>query len=265
MKKHLLTAAAAAGIMFTAFGGGANAQGTTYTVQSGDTLWKISQANNVSITNLKTWNQLTSDTIYVNEILSLVPPQPQTATQPDTTTISTTYTVQSGDCLSLIAAKYQLTVTQLKTMNNLTSDTIYVGQVLKVVDSTVTPSQVPAPTVSQAQMVIDESKKYIGTPYLYGGSTPAGFDCSGFAQYVFNKVGISIPRTVATQWAGLKVISTPNPGDLVFFATISTGPSHVGIYLGNNQFIHAGSTGVTISDMTTSYWQSRYLGARTAF
>lgn len=257
MKKHLLTAAAAAGIMFTAFGVGANAQGTSYTVQSGDTLWKISQANNVTVADLKTWNQLTSNTIYVNETLSLVPPQNST----QQTTAATTYTVQTGDTLWGISTRFHLTVSQLKALNNLTSDTIYVGQVLKVADTT----SAPAPSVSKAQLVIDEAKKYIGTPYVWGGSTPAGFDCSGFTQYVFGKVGISIPRTVATQWSGLTAISTPNPGDLVFFATTTSGPSHVGIYLGNNQFIHAGSNGITISNMTTSYWQPKYLGARTAF
>ncbi|MGJ7909757.1 NlpC/P60 family protein [Neobacillus sp. LXY-1] len=266
MKKHLLTVAAAAGIMFTAFGGSVSAAENTYTVQSGDTLWKISQANNVSISDIKTWNNLTSDTIYVNQKLTLVAPQ-----------VIKTYTVQSGDTLWLISSQNNMTVSQLKTINNLTSDTIYVGQVLKLsADSTPAPTPAPAPapapvpaptpTVSKAQMVMDEAKKYIGTPYLWGGNTPAGFDCSGFTSYVFNKVGITIPRTTSSQYTNLKIVSTPNPGDLVFFETYAPGPSHVGIYLGNNKFIQAGtSTGVTISDITTTYWKSRYLGARTAF
>lgn len=194
MKKHLLTAAATAGILFTPFGAQASAQVTTYSVQSGDTLWKISQTNNLSITDLKQWNHLTSNTIYVNQKLSLVSPQS-----------------------------------------------------------------------IKGQAIITEAKKYIGTPYLWGGSTPAGFDCSGFTEYVYAKVGVSIPRTTSTQWAGLTPISSPKPGDLVFFNTNTTGVSHVGIYLGNNQFIHAGSKGITIADITTSYWKPIYLGARTAF
>jgi peptidoglycan DL-endopeptidase LytE len=148
----------------------------------------------------------------------------------------------------------------LKSLNNLITDTIYVGQVLKV-----TSSATSTPTVSKVQMVMDEAKKYIGTPYLWGGNTPAGFDCSGLTSYVFNKVGVPIPRTAATQWSGLKAVSTPKPGDLVFFETYAPGPTHVGIYLGNNQFIQAGSKGVSIADMTNSYWKPRYLGARTAF
>jgi peptidoglycan DL-endopeptidase LytE len=257
MKKHLLSFAATAGILFSTFGGSASAHENIYTVQSGDSLWKISQANNISIANLKTWNNLTTDSIYVNQKLSLLAPHShETATG--------TYTVQKGDTLYLIAVRNKLSVAQLKSLNNLTSDTIYVGQVLKVTASgTTTP--VPSPTVAKAQMVMDEAKKYIGTPYLWGGSTPAGFDCSGFTSYVFNKVGVSIPRTASTQWSGLKVVSNPKPGDLVFFETYAPGPTHVGIFLGNNQFIQAGSKGVSIADMTNSYWKPRYLGARTAF
>jgi peptidoglycan DL-endopeptidase LytE len=255
MKKHLLTLAATAGILFTSFAGSASAHENIYTVQSGDTLWKISQANNVSITDLKTWNYLTTDNIYVNQKLSLLAPHSHE---------TATYTIQKGDTLYLIATRYKLTVAQLKSLNNLTSDTIYVGQVLKV-PTGVTATPVPAPTVSKAQMVIDEAKKYIGTPYLWGGNTPAGFDCSGYTSYVYSKIGVTIPRTAATQWSGLKAVSNPNPGDLVFFETYAPGPTHVGIYLGNNQFIQAGSKGVSIADMTNSYWKPIYLGARTAF
>lgn len=259
MKKHLLTVAAAAGIMFTSFGGSVSAHENLYTVKSGDTLWRISQANNISVANLKAWNNLTSDSIYVNQNLSLLAPHTH-----DSPSVPT-YTVQKGDTLWGIATRNKITVAQLKSYNNLTSDTIYVGQVLNVAGTTtVTPA--PISTVSKAQLVITEAKKYIGSPYLWGGNTPAGFDCSGFSKYVFEKVGISLPRTAATQFSGLKTVSTPSPGDLVFFETYAPGPTHLGIYIGDNKFIHAGSsTGVTISDMNNPYWKPRYLGARTAF
>ncbi|MEH7415251.1 LysM peptidoglycan-binding domain-containing protein [Neobacillus drentensis] len=247
MKKQLAAAVATVGILFASFSGTASAHENIYTVKAGDTLWKISQANSISIADLKAWNNLTSDTLYVNQTLSLLAPHSH----------DTTYTVQSGDTLWKISIRFNMTVAELKSLNNLTTDTIKVGQVLKV-------STAPETTVSKAQIVINEANKYIGTPYLWGGSTPAGFDCSGYTSYVFAKAGITIPRTAATQWSGLKPVSTPNPGDLVFFETYAPGPTHVGIYLGNNKFIQAGSSGVSIADMTNSYWKPRYLGARTA-
>lgn len=265
MKKHLMTAAMATGLILTAFGASASADGNTYTVQSGDTLWKISQTYHVTVDQLKTWNQLSTDSIYVNQNLSIVPQ----IISPTATAVAApsyaSYTVKSGDTLYGIAKTYGTTVTDLKNLNGLTSDVIQIGQQLKIsTNATVAP--VPAPTANKAQAVTDEAKKYIGVPYVWGGSTPSGFDCSGFVNYVFNKVGVSVPRTVATLWAAEKPVSAPNPGDLVFFDINGTGtPSHVGIYLGSNQFIHAGSTGVTISDMSLTYWKTRYIGAKTAF
>lgn len=260
MKKHLLTVAAAAGIMFTTFGGSVSAHENVYSVKSGDTLWKISQNNNVSVANLKAWNSLSSDNIYVNQKLSLLAPHTHQ------TQSASTYTVQKGDTLWSISTRFNLTVAQLKSLNNMSSDMIYVGQVLKVSGGSTATSPAPISTVSKAQLVIAEAKKYIGTPYLWGGNTPAGFDCSGFTKYVFEKVGISLPRTAATQFSSLKAVSSPRPGDLVFFSTYAPGPTHLGIYIGDNKFIHAGtSTGVTITDMNNPYWKPKYLGARTAF
>jgi cell wall-associated NlpC family hydrolase len=101
----------------------------------------------------------------------------------------------------------------------------------------------PAPS-SNASGVIGIAKQYIGTPYVYGGSTPAGFDCSGFTQYVFAKAGKSIPRVTTAQQAAATPVSNPQPGDLVFFGSPSY---HVGIYLGDGMMIDAPSTGKSIS------------------
>lgn len=410
MRKNLVTAAATAGLIVTAFGASANAQEPTYTVHKGDSLWKISNSNNMTIDQLKTLNHLSQDEIYVNQKLSLT----YTVKAGDTlwaiaktygTTVSelkrlngltsdliqigqqlqlsnlnstdaasgSTYVVQSGDTLSVIGTRFNLSTEQIKAINQLTSDTIYPGQTLKVkglqshitqysvpetstrtaqkpaaaqnakiaqrilakstaveAARTVTPSvsnvqkpvaapKTPAaqkPVVStnkqvtqkilaksyaveaartttpsgstaaarpaakpvakpaapvntassaNAQAIISEAEKYIGTPYVWGGNTPSGFDCSGYIKYVFNKFGISIPRTTEAEYAALRPVSSPRAGDLVFFATYTSGPSHVGIYLGNNKFISAESNGVKISDITLTYWKTRYLGARTAF
>ena len=121
-------------------------------------------------------------------------------------------------------------------------------------------------TGSVRQQVIATSKQYIGVPYVWGGSTPSGFDCSGLVQYVFNLHGITLPRTTKQQWTiGIEISkSALQPGDLVFFAnTYTSGISHVGIYVGDNQFIHASSSkGVIISSLSNSYWASHYYGAR---
>ena len=106
----------------------------------------------------------------------------------------------------------------------------------------------------------------MGTPYRLGGTTPTAFDCSGFTQYAFNKEGLSIPRTTGQQMATGTPVSKSNleVGDLVFFNTSGRGVSHVGIYSGSNNFIHASvSKGVMVSSLNDPYyWKSRYIGAR---
>ncbi|WP_226655360.1 peptidoglycan-binding protein [Guptibacillus hwajinpoensis] len=125
-------------------------------------------------------------------------------------------------------------------------------------------SQVKSASTSNSS-VVSIAKQYMGVPYVWAGTSPSGFDCSGFLQYVYNKAGISIPRTVASIWDATDKVSSPSVGDLVFFETYKSGPSHAGIYIGNGQFIHSSSSyGVTISDMDNSYWAPRYLGAKRA-
>lgn len=116
--------------------------------------------------------------------------------------------------------------------------------------------------------LINYAKTLIDIPYKWGGTTTSGFDCSGFVYYVFQKSqGITLPRTTTLQYANIGLaVTSLSPGDLVFFDTSSerTGASHVGIYIGNGQFIHASSSqGVTITDMDNSYWIPRYIGAKT--
>jgi hypothetical protein len=106
-----------------------------------------------------------------------------------------------------------------------------------------------------------------GTPYRDGGSQPSeGFDCSGFVQWVFAKHGTSLPRDVKHQFdAGEKIEADDlKPGDLVFFETVSKGPSHVGIAIGANEFVHAPSSKgvVRIERLSTDYWARRWVGAR---
>lgn len=117
---------------------------------------------------------------------------------------------------------------------------------------------------SQSQ-ITETAYKYIGVPYVYGGTTTGGFDCSGYTQFVFKQLGISLNRTAASQYTQGTAISKSNlqVGDLIFFNTTGKDASHVGIYMGNNKFAHAGSsTGVTTASLNDSYWVNKYDGAR---
>ena len=116
------------------------------------------------------------------------------------------------------------------------------------------------------------AKQYLGTGYVYGGASPRGFDCSGFTMYVFKQAGYSLPHSATSQWLsgmGTKIysISELQPGDLVFFNDPSRNKgkacSHAGIYIGNGKHIHASSAnsgGVIISDMTSGYYNTYFVG-----
>ena len=118
-------------------------------------------------------------------------------------------------------------------------------------------------TSSIAMSLTRSAMRFIGTPYVFGGTSAAGFDCSGYTQHVFAMLGIRIPRLADAQfYAGRPTSGGMTTGDLVFFQTYEPGPSHVGIYLGNGRFVHSSSHGVMVSRLGDSYWRSRYLGAK---
>ncbi len=102
----------------------------------------------------------------------------------------------------------------------------------------------------------------LGKPYVWGGASPRGFDCSGFTSYVFGRLGIVIPRTADVQFADGRSVREPLPGDLVFFQTYDYGASHVGIYLGDGRFVNAIGADVHVTTFASEYFRSRYLGAR---
>ena len=129
--------------------------------------------------------------------------------------------------------------------------------------STVSPS-----SREKTQQIISTAKSFLGVPYKWGGTTPAGFDCSGFTRYVFASQSIDLPRVSADQYKVGTPVSFNNliPGDLVFFnLTSGTNVSHVGIYLGNNEFISATSSkGISVYSFTP-YWTKAYVGAKRVY
>ena len=136
------------------------------------------------------------------------------------------------------------------------------------VSSSTQPESTPSPhNGSIADGLISTGSQFLGVPYVWGGTSPSGFDCSGFTQYVLAEHGISVPRVASGQATVGTTVSRGSlqKGDMVYFETYKPGPSHVGFYIGNGQFLHAGGDRVQISDMNNSYWSTRYLFAKRVF
>ena len=300
------------------------AEASTYVVQSGDSLYKIAKKHNITVNDLKAWNNLSSNSLQVNQSLIVSNNAVATVNSPiigdaapsivePTATGSKlkTYRVVKGDTLSKIATKHGTTIAKLKEWNNLSSDLIKIDQVLIVKkDSTIESSSITSTSTNsnsnvgqapstgntneaannseqnavdamiKAQLaketaitksptaenlekykkLIEVAKTFIGVPYVFGGNTPDGFDCSGFISYVYNEAGIKNTRRSSLEYflKDTTVVKNPVPGDLVFFKnTYIATVSHIGIYLGNGEMIHAGSKGIEITKLSYKYWSDR--------
>lgn len=127
-------------------------------------------------------------------------------------------------------------------------------------------NQAEASSGTNASHIVSAAKQVMGTKYVWGGTTPKGFDCSGFLGYVYKKVGVTLPRTTAGMITVGTSVSKNNlkAGDLVFFNTSGKGVSHAGVYIGNGMFAHSSSSkGVSVSKINDPYyWGSKYMGAK---
>jgi len=243
----------------------------SYIVKSGDCLWTISNSAGVSVETIKQLNGLSSDFLQVGQVLVLsteTAPAVQEVTTPSAPAAQSTsvYVICPGDNLWTIAQKFGTTVDNLKALNGLTSDALYVGNTL-IVSGTAPIVEVSRSGSSvTGSRIVDKAAQYLGTPYRYGGASPGGFDCSGFTSYIYSQFGISLSRTAAGQYGNGIAVSKGNlvPGDLVFFSCYS-GIDHAGIYVGNGQFIHSSSPrsgGVIYSSLNSGYYANTYVGAR---
>jgi cell wall-associated NlpC family hydrolase len=241
-----------------------------YTIIKGDYLGKIAKQHGMSLSDLKKLNNLESDLIHPGQTLKVsskatapvvtpvkAAPKPPVVSQSSSPS-QMNYVVKSGDSLGKIGLQFNMSVTDLKNLNHLSSDLIYVGQTLKVNSKAVKETE----TVS-ASIVIQKAKDLMGTPYVWGGNNDSGLDCSGLIYYVNNQAGNPLGRYTAEGYYNRSYyVDKPKAGDLVFFEnTYKPGISHMGIYLGDNQFIHADETkGVTITSLNNSYYQEHLDG-----
>lgn len=130
--------------------------------------------------------------------------------------------------------------------------------------SSATKSKATAQPTDYRTKAISVAKSNKGVKYKWGGTTPAGFDCSGLVSYAFKQAGVTLPRTAAEMYTKGTTVKTLAPGDLVFYATgDGKKVTHVAIYIGDGQVIHStSSAGVSITSMNNSYWKARYIGSK---
>ncbi len=179
---------------------------------------------------------------------------------------STDYKVKEGDTIASVAAEHHISISKLRKENALASNqTLIVGSTLKIPDQSIPLSQVLA-LIKNGGPLLEEARKHLGKKYVWGANGPKTFDCSGFTCYVCNKNGVCLPRTSVQQAEIGKKLSKNElkTGDLIFFDTSKERKgivNHVGIYIGNNKFIHAssGAHKVTISSLNQAFYKQRFL------
>lgn len=200
----------------------------------------------------------------------------------NTNTIPNTYTVKQGDTVSEIATSYGLKTDDVLKLNGLSweNSTIFIGQTLKLKEesnntatSTVTTTTSQAPVNQTASVVgnsiaekaVNLAVQYanMGIPYVWGGSTPSGFDCSGLTSYIYQQLGINIGRNTIAQESHViqKDVSQAQPGDLLFWGNHG-GTYHVAIYIGNGKYVAAPTPGQNVDIETiNSYFMPSFAGS----
>jgi len=272
-----------------------------YVVKKGDTLSMIASKYRVSVRELKSVNDMRDDKVKVGMRLIIPNSNLSKNVESKTPVISDNnkYVVKKGDSISSIAKRYGVSQVELKRANNIKGNTIESGQLLRVPsminvkdelviedikvakDDTHIKSLPEIETAKAIQsnesstyengltrdVIISIAKRFLGAPYKFGGnSLIRGLDCSAFVNKVFSFFNVDLPRTAREMYKiGRNVTKGElSAGDLVFFRTYASYPSHVGIYIGDSEFIHASSAAkrVRIDKMNQSYYRKRYIGAK---
>jgi peptidoglycan DL-endopeptidase LytE len=248
---------------------------TYHVVRKGDTLGAIARKYHVSESDVKGLNNLHSAKLEAGRKLLVKVPGTKT------------YTVRKGDTLWQLAQKFDMDSDDLMELNEMSSPALRVGQKLFLEErpEVVNVDQkyiVMAKNIEDELKKVPESpefaektppdklitfaKKLLNIPYKFGGNTIFGIDCSSYVKKVYGLMGVDLPRTAREQFNEGEEIEKHelSVGDLVFFRTYASFPSHVGIYLGNDLFIHASSKGkkVTINSLETPYYVKRFIGAK---
>lgn len=248
---------------------------TVTTVKQGETLKSIAKDNHITVKALAKANHLkTSDKLTSNQKIN-IPDPPKT------------HTVEQGESVSSVAQKYGLKTADVLKWNNLSwsNSTIYIGDKLNLQDpnqpqtnDTDTQNTNSTKTTAtslvgntQAERIVNLALQYAnqGIPYVWGGTTPSGFDCSGLVQYVFAQNGISLNRTTVGQEQNVAttdvssvsdVVNNARPGDLLFWG--QHGASyHVAIYIGNGQFVAAPQPGQNVDvENVSNYFMPSFIG-----
>ena len=241
----------------------------TYTVQAGDSLYTIAQKYGVTVDSLRQANTLGA-TLQVGQSLTVNDPTKnpqasvaasqaeQTPAQTTTTSQATqaTQTTQAATTANQVAQTTSQTTSQpaAQTQTSQASQTTQTSQ-----QTQASQAQVATPSSYSVSALLSYAQTFTGVPYVLGGTTPAGFDCSGFTQYVFNHFGKNIGRTTyQQQYAGTKLaVSSAQPGDLLFWGAYGSA-YHVGIYLGGSSYIAAPEPGESVSVKSFTYYQPSF-------
>ena len=237
----------------------------TYTVQAGDSLYTIAQKYGVTVDSLRQANTLGA-TLQVGQSLTVNDPtkNPQASvatSQAEQTPAQTTTTSQATQATQTTqAATTTNQVAQTTSQPAAQTQTSQASQTTQASQQTqASQAQVATPSSYSVSALLSYAQTFTGVPYVLGGTTPAGFDCSGFTQYVFNHFGKNIGRTTyQQQYAGTKLaVSSAQPGDLLFWGAYGSA-YHVGIYLGGSSYIAAPEPGESVSVKSFTYYQPSF-------